>query len=448
MAKERHALPEHWTELSAARIHGQQLAEQLDEMRTTCYKECGKTDITKCEKCYPKALDKIRARYCDAQDREWFSQRTAFLIETDMLLTDVSKGKIGLGLIESSIASEKEAWYRWVLRTYPGFLAAGGNNVDQEELRDMLNDPDVSREDLFESIWKGVGRPEEWSDDVETLANAVVTAKDNPSELKKLYISLFFKDRRTGQVLEYAQKYLDAYEASDAMTIEEVMDMIAHDQAASMNTQPQRDGHKARLDELRRAKMAFEANRAQNKSRAQAAQTPAIADDLYDLPPCLVCEKAVDTKSVIACPICQAVSQMGGQKKFTVYCSDECYNKGNVCVAADDIHGVYTKHVQDDHVDKEHDCEAGDNCAQYHEEGTDNDENLESVVCKDCIGEKTCTVYCSQQCAVENLPRHRQDKHGVKTATEEAGTLVLSLKEFVENTLREVNPGLKFSYQL
>ena len=326
----RHALPEHWTELSAARLHRQQLADQVDEIKKTCLTECGKRNVPDCQKCYPKVLDRIRARYCNEQGREWFSQRTAFIIELDMLFADAKDGKIDLKFIEASIESEKEAWYRWVLRTYPGFLMAGENELDQEELRDMLNDPDISRAELIESMWKGVGRPQDWSDDVEILAKEIATANKDPSELKKLYTSLFFKDRKTGQVLEYAQKYLDAYEASETMTVEKVMDTIAQDQRASMSTQPQRDGHEARLDELRRAKMAFEANRAQTKSRAQAAQTSAIAEELYDLPPCSVCHKAVNTKSVIACPVCQAVSQMGGRKKLTVYCSDECYNKGNV----------------------------------------------------------------------------------------------------------------------
>lgn len=102
--------------------------------------------------------------------------------------------------------------------------------------------------------------------------------------------------------------------------------------------------------------------------------------------------------------------------------------------------------LQDDHVENEHDCEAGDNCAQYHEEDVEmEDSTPQTVVCRACINEKKSTIYCSPLCATENLPKHRQDKHGAKTATEEVKTLVLPLREFVEKTLREANPGLKFS---
>ncbi|KAF4980798.1 hypothetical protein FZEAL_3275 [Fusarium zealandicum] len=423
------ALPEHWTELSAARAHRQQCADEVDAIKKACLSECDQRRVVDCEKCFPKALDKMRARYCDAEGREWFSQRRAFLNELDTLFTDVKEHKFDLKSIEDSIESEKEAWYRWVLRLYPQFLTTGDSGADQEELRGMLDDPDRSREELIERIWEGVGKPVDWAADVDTLAEKVAAAKNNAADLKQLYMAFFFKDQKTGEVLEHAQSYLDAYAASESMPIEEVIDKIAQDHRASLTTQPQRDSHRSRLDELRRAKMAFEQNRLQNKSRAQANQTPAVAEELYDLPPCAVCEKAVDPKKVLSCSLCQALTHMGGRKKLTVYCSDECFHKGH-----------------EDHVDEEHDCEAGDKCVQNEDEDTEMDDGTShTVVCKDCIDQKQASLYCSQRCAAANLPQHREDKHGAKTAADEIKKLALPLWELVEKTLKGSNPGLKFS---
>lgn len=324
----KYALPEHWTELSAAREHRQQCTDQVNTVRRECAAGCGKKDVVECPDCFSKTLDLMRARYCDAEDREWFSQRRAFLNELDMLFADAKDHKVDVKFIEDQIESEKEAWYRWVLRMYPEFLTAGDSGVDRDELRGMLDDPDRSRQELIERVWEGVGKPARWSSDVDTLVDKMTGAKSDASELKKLYITYLFKDRSTGKVLQHAQKYLDAYEASDAMPLEEVIDRIAQDHRASMNTQPQRDSHKARLDELRRAKTAFEQNRLQAKRLG--AQVPAVAEELYHLPPCAVCERKVDPKDVFSCSLCQVMTQIGGKKKLTVYCSTECYRKGQV----------------------------------------------------------------------------------------------------------------------
>ncbi|KAF4986578.1 hypothetical protein FGRMN_10770 [Fusarium graminum] len=376
------ALPEHWTELSAARIHKQQCADDVDAIKKTCLEECGKRNVVDCEKCFPKVLDRMRARYCDAEGREWFSQRRAFLNELDVLFTDVKDHKkIDLKYIEDDIESEKEAWYRWVLRMYPRFLSTGDGGADQDELRAMLDDPVKRREELIERIWEGVGKPTNWDADVDSLTEKIAAARNNAAALKQLYITFFFKDSETGEVLDNAQQYLEAYEASDTMTIEQVIDRIAQDHKASLTTAPQRDSHKSRLDELRRAKMAFEQNRLQNKARAQASQAPAVHEDLYNLPPCAVCTKIVDPKNVISCPICQAFSQISGSKKLTIYCSDECHSKG-----------------YSDHLDKEHGCDAGDRCAQCDEVDTDmNNGAQHPSVCKVCIEKKLASpaVYCS-----------------------------------------------------
>ncbi|KAH7176457.1 hypothetical protein EDB81DRAFT_706887 [Dactylonectria macrodidyma] len=426
----KYALPEHWTELNAARVHRQQCVDRVNTVKEACAAECGKRHVSDCPGCFAKMLDTMRARYCDEEDREWFSQRRAFLNELDMLFADAKEHKIDLKFIEDQIDSEKEAWYRWVLRMYPMFLTAGDGGADYDELRGMLDDPDRSRQELIERVWERVGKPARWSSDVDAIVDKMASAQSDVTELKKLYISYLFKDRSTGEVLEHAQKYLDAYEASSTMSLEEVVDRIAQDYRASMNTQPQRDTHKARLDELRRAKMAFEQNRLQAKSRSQATQvTSAVAEDLYDLPPCAVCEGPVDPKDVRSCSLCQVMTQIGGPKRLTVYCSPECHHRG-----------------QSEHIEREHDCAGGDDCVQNRDEDVEMDDGVQqTLICNECVTAKQASIYCSERCATENLPRHREGEHGLKTTAGEVKTFVSPLWEFVGKALREGNPGLKLA---
>jgi len=94
----------------------------------------------------------------------------------------------------------------------------------------------------------------------------------------------------------------------------------------------------------------------------------------------------------------------------------------------------------------EHDCESGDRCVQYEDEDIEmQDWTSIAVACKECIDQKRDTIYCSIGCAASNLSRHRHEKHGLKTAAYEIKKLAVPLWEVVEKTLKEANPGLKYT---
>lgn len=329
MVMGKNALPEHWTELNAARTEKERCGSEINAIKVSCLRKHGRRKVYNCRECFSKIIDLIQGRYCDETGREWFTTRRAFTHELGALFADAKDGKVDLHLIEQRIESEKEAWYRWVLRTYPEFLAIADSGVDQEELRDMLDDPDKTREQLIEKVWEGVGKPADWSTELDSFIKKVEAVKGNPAELKKLYISQFFKDSTTGETLENAQKYLDEFQATDSMELVEIIDKIVQDERSSKNSQPQRDQHKGRLDELRRAKTAFEQSKLQAKARRQEAQARA-ADELYDLPPCVVCSNPVDPRNVFSCTTCQALVHLGSDQKLTVYCSEYCLHRGYV----------------------------------------------------------------------------------------------------------------------
>ncbi|OAQ97406.1 hypothetical protein LLEC1_02678 [Akanthomyces lecanii] len=398
-------LPEHWSELNAARSQRSLCAADVEKLKTSCAQDCGKKHVAECKGCYGKVLERMRKRYVESQEREWFSQRRAFLQELDDLFTDAMAYKGDLQAIEAHINSEKEAWYRWVIRRHPDFLEVAEHNAPLEEMKEMLGDPDRSREELVAMMWQGVGKPENWSEKVDTFVQKWSELKDKPAELKQLYVTEFFKRGSEGAVLDKAQSYLDEYLASDALTLEQIVGRIVDDNYRSKSSQGQRDAHTSRLDELRRAKTAFEQNR--KESKALLRQTQAKSE-LYDLPPCAT------------------IVQMGGSGKLTVYCSEDCYHKG-----------------QEEHIGKQHDCSAGEQCIQLKDEDTEmTDDTTQAVLCKQCIGDKRATVYCSQRCASERLEAHMRQAHGAGSAAD-ATSAAVSISGFVGPTLEKENPTLK-----
>lgn len=326
-------LPEHWSELNASRSQRSLCANDVAKLKATCAEKCGKSYVTECKDCYGLVLDRMRTRYSESQEKEWFSQRRAFLQELDDLFTDAKDNKVSLKTIEAHIESEKEAWYRWVLRRNPDFLEVSEHETPLEEMRGMLDDPDRSREELVAMMWQGVGKPDNWSQNVDTFAEKVAALKGQQEELKKLYIAEFFKRGTEGPVLDHAQPYLDEYQNSDSMMLEKVMGRIVEDNQRGKSSQQQRDVHTGRLDELRRARTAFEQKRKESKALRQKDQ---IRPELYDLPPCATCRRAVPTEDVFSCSLCQAIVQMGGSGKMTVYCSEDCGQTGQVSYHAYD----------------------------------------------------------------------------------------------------------------
>ncbi|OTA08845.1 hypothetical protein A9Z42_0005690 [Trichoderma parareesei] len=428
--------PEHWTELIAARRQRRVLTEQVAALKRSCASECGKKHVSECPKCWPLVIDKMRQRYIESPDREWFTSRKAFHQELEELFADAKEHRISIRQIEARIESEKEAWYRWILRKHAEFLVTCNDDLVHDELRGMLDDPDRSRDEVVEMMWRGIGKPPDWAERVDAFAARVAAAGGNSAALKKLYVDEFFLDKETSEPLEDSKPYLDEYLSNENMGIEEILGKIMKDAQESRNLRPQRDMHTARLDDLRRAKMADELNKKQQaKSQAQAAQERVVGDDLYNLPPCLVCGKTLDTHDVFSCPICQAVTQMGGKKELTVFCSEECHAAGF-----------------DDHTSEAHACESGENCVQERSDGQVDDVEMDDgtaqdgFICRECLGLKRVTAFCSERCAFENVVNHYKRNHEAKADADEVSSLVRPMQETLESILRRENPRLHMEW--
>ncbi|ODA78665.1 hypothetical protein RJ55_06047 [Drechmeria coniospora] len=360
-----HAMPEHWTELNTAKKQGQLCLAEVDSIKSSCAKNCVNDQVGNCSNCYEKVLDRIRQRYMDSQGREWFTGRKAFLHELEGLFEEAKARKRSVRSIEARIESEKEAWYRWVLRTYPDFITTTVQLANQEEHRLMLDNPGQPRAELVGKMLEGIGKPADWPLSVEAFAERVAAVQDNAEELKKLYMAEFFHDKSSGLVLDSAQQYLDEYRHSDSLTLEGIMDRVASDLKATRSSQSLRDKHTRRLGELRRARTAFEQHKKLAKGRLSSKNAPSAPSGMLQNPPaCLVCGKTVDYKELLSCSFCQAMAHMGGRKNLTVYCTEECYHIGH-----------------NEHVEEEHSCEAGEKCVQLE----DKDVEMNDGTCAELV---------------------------------------------------------------
>ena len=89
-----------------------------------------------------------------------------------------------------------------------------------------------------------------------------------------------------------------------------------------------------------------------------------------------------------------------------------------------------------------HVCSEGERCAGDEDEDMDGQDK--SVICKQCVEAKSPKVWCSEQCAYANMPRHLEENHGKKGPMEDVRTLISTFKEVMTKTLEEANPGVKF----
>lgn len=318
-----------WTELIASRRQRQKCADDVEELKRTCEKECGKKHIVECEQCYKQVLERMRQRYADSSEKEWFTERRAFISELDGAFNDAKNYHKNVEAIEASIEAEKEAWYRWVFRKNPEYLQVADHSPALQQLRDLLDDPECSRDELVTAMWRGVGKPDDWEAKLEEFLPRVDALNGKDDELRKMYLPEFFLDE-AGQPLEHAQGCFEEFRDDKTKTIQDIATSIALDNQRARSAQPQRDNQVKRLDELRRAKTAFEQNRLHAKRLLSQAQHVKVRDEFRTLPPCVVCGNLVLREDVISCSLCQTILQLGGDIGLTLYCTDECFQEGHV----------------------------------------------------------------------------------------------------------------------
>lgn len=334
------ALPKPWTDLQNARKQRKTLREEIEKLNAACQAEDGSKHLVECEKCYPKSLSIIESAYTEPALKTWLTDRPGLKDDLKACIQTVMAGEANLDVIETRLEQEKNAWYRELLLASPDLLDVGDNDIRREDLLASLADPECHIDDIVNPMWESISKPDKWSDQLEAFIEKTSGADGDDAALRQIYADELFKNRTTGEAVAHAQPYLDAYEGnagSAAQPLDEVLESLIRDISAGKSSGSQRTILRSRLDELSRAKTAFEQNKVtEAKGRSAAGVREAVVLTLLEpLPPCYTCEGEVKKTEVLSCSHCQIALQLAGEqgrekKKLTVFCSEDCLQKGQV----------------------------------------------------------------------------------------------------------------------
>jgi hypothetical protein len=317
-----------WNELARQREQRQIYSDQVAEIQATCSKDCGKKHVIECWDCYNSMIDKMRQRYLEPSGEEWFSDNAAFLKELDELFSAAKERKVELKAIDTRISEERERWYLDMIRK-PQVGNTAEATLGRQEFLDMLEDntrkAPLLAQDMRDIIRRGNERDIANLDLEEFMKQ--VQKSQSPAELVEVYVDTFFREKPGSDIPSQSIKYVEMLRSGQPM--QEVMSTIEADKQASVGAQQQKERHEKRLEELKRARTAHEQQNKTRKSARDSPDEPQISKELYELPPCAVCAKAIDLQNVFTCTLCQVLSEFKIAPP-TAFCSPECRNQGHV----------------------------------------------------------------------------------------------------------------------
>jgi hypothetical protein len=304
-------------------------ARELETIRDSCIREHGKGHAVECSDCWTRLLNRLRDRYLNSPIKEWFSGRRAFLQELDDLFTKARPYEVDFKAIEQRIADEKKEWYRDKVRNL-GLHSATKSPTEARTLQHKLNDREIPTEQLASEVRECLGVDVQLHEEVFNAFRKQVTATQTPSVRAHAYIDALFQPERDPAGAARSQKYIDMI--ADGKPVAEVISAMVRDRQSSKGELDQKQKLRKKLEELRRAKAAHELTKAKRdqarQEKARAAMTPDAADGL---PPCSVCNKAVDAQKFLACPLCQLLADHHkALSEPTLFCSETCHGEGYV----------------------------------------------------------------------------------------------------------------------
>lgn len=322
-------MTETWDLLAASTRQRQLCASDVDQLKQSCEKEHSKKHVVECRECYPKLIERMRSRYIESKDQEWFSRRGEFMEELDRLFTEAKDDNTKLEAIDSRIKDEQRRWYLESVKFAPGVRRALEDVHGRRDVLSKAGDKRVSFEEVVDEIRRVMGQDVAGEQEIETMLGQLMTEQPTEEHLR-VYRETFFQANPAEGVTEKSQRYLDRLRAGSSM--EMIVNQILSDRRSSMGAPDQKAKHRKRIEELRRARTAHETQKAKKKSGRQGStQSVHPPDAMYDLPPCDNCRKIPDTKDFHVCVPCQILVDAGIRDTPTVFCSLTCSDHGLVC---------------------------------------------------------------------------------------------------------------------
>ncbi|KAI1129300.1 hypothetical protein F5Y10DRAFT_157804 [Nemania abortiva] len=360
--------------------------KDLENIKDSCRREHGKSHVVECPECWTRLINRLRDRYLNSAIKEWFSGRRAFLQELDDLFTKARQREVDFKVIEQRITDEKKEWFRDKIRNL-NLHSAARSPTEARAIQQLLNDRDIPVDQLIPKLRECLEVDAELYDEVcGTFANQVKVGQP-PTARGHAYTEALFQPERNPPTAAKSQKYIDMI--ADGKPAAEVISVIARDRQLAKGDLDQKQRLQKKLEELRRARAAHQVR--QEKARA------AMNDATDTQPPCSVCDKPVNARKFLACPLCQLLAdQYKVLDAPTLFCSETCHEEG-----------------YDSHVQASHECSSGQNCQNL----TDPDSQMEvdeplTVFCRECVEQLgQASMFCAVRCYGANFQQHRDGVH-------------------------------------
>lgn len=412
---------EDWDDLAGFRAQRSRCAADVAFLTSDCARDHPQhKHVLECRECYQKVIDRMRSRYLDPKDgvaREWFSGRDALLKDVDELFAAAREYKVSLDEVDTRLEEGRKQWYEQRVRASPSIRKTLEELIDRRDVFAKIGADGVPSEEVVADVreaLEGSAAPngEHGAEDTERTLRRLMEIK-TPEERTQVYRETFFQGRPDEPFSAKTQMYLGRLQ--DGATMDEIINKISVDRRSSIGALDQKEKHRQRVEELRRAKNAHELEKTK-KARQDSNTRPQPPEEMYDQPPCHACGRELDLKDYTACPLCQVLVDNGVRTKPTVFCSAACLSgpHGQVCSTRFDLSPCFTLITrQGTHVETSHDCAGGNGCTQLIDEDVDMDmHNSVPFLCRECTtGYRLEAVYCSLRCADINFQRHREQVH-------------------------------------
>lgn len=332
-------MTEAWEDLAAFRAQRSRCAADVAFLTSDCARDHPQhKHVLECRECYQKVIDRMRSRYLDPKEgvaREWFSGRDTLLKELDELFAAAREYKVPLDEVDARLEEGRKWWYEQRVRASISIRKTLEELLDRKDVFAKVGANGVPFEQVVADVRQALDSPivssrENGGEDTERTLRRLMESQ-TPEERTQLYRETFFQGRPDEPGSPKTQMYLGRLQ--DGATMDEIINKISADRRSSIGALDQKEKHRQRVEELRRAKNAHELQKTK-KARQDSNTRPQPPDELYDQPPCHACGRELDLQAYTACPLCQVLVDNGVLTKPTVFCSAACLSgpRGQVCL--------------------------------------------------------------------------------------------------------------------
>ncbi|KXJ94207.1 hypothetical protein Micbo1qcDRAFT_159252, partial [Microdochium bolleyi] len=254
------ALAEPWTEVVALQRDRARCATDLTAIKQACARDHDKDHALECAQCWPKLVGRLRDLYLNPSSPQWFSGRRDFLQELDGLFTKAQceqNAAPDFKPIDHHVRKENEEWFRDKAANL-GLLKATQSQSEARELQSKLSDRELPVEQLVSELRSAF--PAARSD----VSNEAffrqflerIEAAPTPKEQADVYSKAVFNAGENTAESAEADKYVKLINGGTHPS--QVLETLLRDRESSQGQQDERRRLRKQLEELRRAKAAYQ----------------------------------------------------------------------------------------------------------------------------------------------------------------------------------------------